>query len=143
MAELRVEPDRPGENPPSFAGPTDDLVYFLSFAVAERYGATHDLSGAARVLRERAAGDLLRPLLTFAEDNPADADDRRDMEQIWQEAAPVASAARWAAEQIRDSRLLQGLTADFPGLLPRLEDLAQIAAWWAERGARIRLLFRL
>lgn len=142
VAELQVETTAEGE-PPQFLGPTSDLVHFLSFAVAERYGATHDLSGAARILRERGRGDVLRPLLTFAEDNPADADDRRDMEQIWQDAQPVAGAARWAAGEIRSSRVLRQLTADFPQLLPRLDELAQIAAWSAERGARIRLLFRL
>ncbi|HTE84980.1 MAG TPA: hypothetical protein VK821_09615 [Dehalococcoidia bacterium] len=155
MTELRVETRAEGE-PPSFGGPTGDLVYFLSFAVAERYGATHELSGVARILRARSAtpahpepvegrvsADALRPLLTFAEDNPADTDDRRDMEQIWQPAGPVAAAAAWATGQIRASQRLLDLTAGFPDLLPRLDDLARIATWSAEREAAIRLLFSL
>lgn len=88
-------------------------------------------------------GDPLRPLLTFAEDNPADADDSRDMEQIWQAAAPVAVAATWAATEIRASQRLLDLIARFPELLPRLDELAAIARWSAERDAAIRLLFRL
>jgi hypothetical protein len=103
VAELRVETRAEGD-PPQFTGPTGDLVYFLSFAVAERYGATHELSGVARVLRSRSQRDPLRPLLTFAEDNPADTEDRRDMEQIWQPAAPVAEAAAWAAAALRPDR---------------------------------------
>jgi hypothetical protein len=156
MPELRVESRAPGKAP-DFRGSTSDLVHFLSFAVAERYGATHELSGVAKVLRSRAgpveppstaarAGaqvDRLRPLLTFAEDNPGDADDRRDMENIWQPAGPVAEAAAWSAAEIRASPLLLDLVAGFPNLVPRLNDLATIAAWSAERGAEIRLLFRL
>ena len=107
MTELVVESSAGGDAP-QFEGASDQLVHFLSFAVAERYGATHDLSGVARILRAQSRHDALRPLLTFAEDNPADADDRRDMDQIWQDAAPVAeAAARWAAAQIRGSKLLR------------------------------------
>ncbi len=141
MAELRVDTRAEG-TPPEFGGPTGDLVYFLSFAVAERYGATHELSGVARILRERSSR-ALRPLLTFAEDNAADAEDRDDMERIWQPAAPVAEAADWVANELRASPRLQELSAGFPDLLPRLDDLARIAAWSAERGSEIRLLFRL
>jgi hypothetical protein len=142
LAELRVETTAGGA-PPAFSGPTGDLVFFLSFAVAERYGATHDLSGVARILRGRAGSPDLRPLLTFAEDNPSDDDDRRDMEQIWQDAAPVASVAGWVATEIESSRVLKELTQEFPDLVPALKDLAQISRWSAERGARIRILFRL
>lgn len=142
MAELRVDTRAPGD-PPSFGGPTADLVYFLSFAVAERYGATHDLSGVARILRERSRSNLLRPLLTFAEDNPDDAEDLGDMERIWQAAAPVAEAAAWTANELRNSSRLLALSAEFPELLPRLDDLARIAAWSADQAAEIRLLFRL
>jgi hypothetical protein len=142
VAELRVD-TRAAGTPPEFSGPTEDLVYFLSFAVAERYGATHQLSAVARVLRERPPRDALRPLLTFAEENPDDADDRADMEQIWQPAAPVAASAAWAADEIRASPRLLSLVQGFPGLLARLDDLARIAAWSAERGGDVRLLFRL
>jgi hypothetical protein len=146
LAELRVETRAEGEAP-GFAGPTADLVYFLSFAVAERFGSTHDLSGVARVLRSRATdqsrGDQLRPLLTFAEDTPEDPEERQDMEKIWQPARPVAVAASWTAEEIRRSERLRDLAAAFPDLVPRLDDLAEIAAWSADRSAEIRLLFRL
>src|SRR5947209_1626995 len=137
MPELRVESRAKG-HPPRFAGPTDDLVYFLSFAVAERYGATHDLSGLAKILRSRLPGDSLRPLLTFAEEGGEDEQDRADMERIWQPAQPVAEAAAWAAAEIRSSERLQGLAAGFPELLPRLDDVARIAGWSAERNAEVR-----
>jgi len=65
------------------------------------------------------------------------------MEQIWQLAGPVAEAAAWAAGEIRASPRLLDLIGGFPDLLPRLDDLQQIAAWSAERRAEIRLLFRL
>lgn len=148
MAELEVETRAEGE-PPRFTGPSGDLVYFMSFAVAERYGATHQLSGVARILRSRppegtgARTDRLRPLLTFAEDNPSDSDDRHDMEAIWQPAGPVANAAAWVAGEIRSSERLLELVAGFPELLPRLDELAGIAAWSADRAALVRLLFRL
>jgi hypothetical protein len=143
LAELRIDTRADGEAP-GFAGPTSDLVYFLSFAVAERFGSTHDLSGVARVLRSRAMeqsrGDQLRPLLNFAEDDP---DERQDMENMWQPARPVADAAAWTAEEVRGSKRLLELVAGFPELLPRLDDLTTIAAWSADRDAEIRLLFRL
>jgi hypothetical protein len=142
LAELRVETTADG-SPPAFSGPTGDLVYFLSFAVAERYGATHDLSGVAKILRQRPGSPDLRPLLTFAEDNASDAGDRADMEQIWQEAAPLAAVAHWVAREIERSRVLQQLTEGFPDLLASLHDLARIADWNAERGEKVRILFRL
>jgi hypothetical protein len=142
MPELRVESRAQGRQP-RFSGPTSDLVYFMSFAVAERYGATHDLSGLAKVLRSRLPGDTLRPLLTFAEQAGDDDQDRADMERIWQPAQPVAEAASWVAAEIRASDRLQELAAGFPELVPRLDDLARIAGWSAERSAEIRLLFRL
>jgi hypothetical protein len=142
LPELHVETRASGEAP-TFRGPTEDLVYFLSFAVAERYGATHDLSGLARILRSRAPQDRLRPLLTFAEQSDEDQEDRADMERIWQPAAPVAESAGWVASEIRSSQRLQELSNEFPQLLPRLEELAQIASWSAERDADIRLLFQL
>lgn len=142
VAELIVETSA-SARPPAFHGPTADLVYFLSFAVAERYGSTHELSGVARSLREQERSDVLRPLLTFAEQSTADRDDRRDMEQIWQEAAPVAAAAAFTAHAITGSPRLTQLAGGFPELVPRLKDLAAIAAWAEERQARVRLLFRL
>ncbi len=142
MAELRVE-TRVAGTAPEFGGPTADLVYFLSFAVAERYGASHELSAVARVLRGRPPRDALRPLLTFAEETPSDADDRADMDRIWQSAAGIADSAAWAAQEIRASPQLLSLIEGFPDLLPRLDDLARIAGWSAERGSEVRLLFRL
>lgn len=141
MPELRVETTAEGA-PPAFRCSTADLVYFLSFAVAERYGSTHDLSVAARELRRQHGRDILRPLLTFAEDNVADFEDRRDMEQAWQEPAHVATAARAARDGIMASAALQKLTGEFPQLLPGLDELGRIAAWSAERGGHVRLLFR-
>jgi len=126
---------------PAFAGPTGDLVYFLSFAVAERYGSMHDLSAAAQLLRTGNSINL-RPLLTFAEDRPAGAAGG-NMESFWQEAAPVAAAARAVSAAIPASDRLRTLTHDFPALLPGLKELATLAEAAAQRGVRLRLLFRL
>lgn len=141
MAELIVESDASGEAT-QFSGSSADLVYFLSFAVAERYGATHDLAVVARTLRQQHAVNL-RPLLSFAEDNAPDPDDQRDMDQIWQESGPVRDSARAAAAAIRSSPSLQELAKEFPALVDGLEELGRIAAEYADRGSRLRLLFRL
>ncbi|HKZ51632.1 MAG TPA: hypothetical protein VJ256_07750, partial [Dehalococcoidia bacterium] len=47
-----------------FGGPTASLVYFLSFAHAERYGSDHALAQAAAILKRRLHINMA-PLLTF------------------------------------------------------------------------------
>ena len=60
---------------------------------------------------------------------------------MWQDAAPLAESARRVAEAIAATPQLRDLTADFPELPDRLHELAAMAAWAAERGARVRLSY--
>ena len=62
---------------------------------------------------------------------------------MWQEAAPLAECARRAAGVIEGTPELRELTADFPELPDRLRELAAMADWAAEHGARIRLTYVL
>ena len=63
------------------------------------------------------------------------------LERLWQEASPVEQSARTVAEAIAGTPELQELTAQFPELPDRLRELADIAAWAAERGAKLRLTY--
>src|SRR5829696_2502817 len=76
------------EPPPGFAGPTDDLLAFLTFGASERYGALHPLSGVANILRRKHAVDLL-PLFSFGDAVPDDEEDERELERIWQDPMPL------------------------------------------------------
>ena len=55
-----------GDPPVDFLGDTADLVYFMSMAHSERYGAFHPLARAAAALKRRLRVDL-SPLTTFAD----------------------------------------------------------------------------
>ncbi len=132
-----------GEEPPvDFLGPTADIVYFISFAHTERYGAHHPLAKAAAVLKRKLRVNIA-PLMTFADARTEDAEDEALLERIWQDAAPLADSARAVATAIETTPELRDLTADFPELPQRLRELADIAAWAAERGAKVRLTYVL
>ena len=143
MPTLYAEFDPPEPRPHAFAGDTADLVYFLSFAFSARYGATHELSRASLLLRGEFKIDL-RPLLTFADREVEEPIDERELERAWQAAAPLAECCRQvvAALDSGDPQLRE-LTDGFPALRDRLDELARIAQWAAERGARVRLTFEL
>lgn len=128
--------------PLDFLGDSADLVYFISFAHAERYGADHSLARAARVMKRRLRIDL-SPLLRFADARTEDAAEARLLETIWQDPRPVARAALAAADAIDDNEDVRTLTSDFTELPLRLRELAAIALWAAQRGARIRLTYAL
>ncbi len=53
---------------PQFTTETADLVYFLSWAFSQRYGASHELSIAGLVMRTEF-GITMQPILTFADRN--------------------------------------------------------------------------
>jgi len=132
-----------GEEPPvDFLGPSSDIVYFISFAHTERYGAHHPLAKAAAVLKRKLRVNIA-PLMTFADARTEDAEDEALLERIWQEAGPLAGSARAVAEAIEATAELRDLTSEFPELPDRLRELADIADWAAERGARIRLTYVL
>ena len=143
MPTLYVDFDPPEPCPHAFAGDTSDVVYFLSFAFSARYGSTHELSRASLLLRGEFNIDL-RPLLTFADRQAEDAADKRELERVWQEAAPLAECCRQVVAALDSGNpQLRELTADFPALRDRLDELARMGIWAADRGAKVRLTFEL
>jgi len=128
------------EEPPDFLGDTSDIVYFISFAHAERYGTDHPLAKAAAILKRQLHVNL-SPLLNFADARTENEEEERLLERLWQDAGPLAEAARTAAEAIEGTLELRELTSAFPELPQRLRELADIAYWAAERGARVRLTY--
>ena len=126
--------------PVEFLGDTADIVYFISMAHTERYGADHPLAKAAAILKRRLRIGL-GPLLNFADARTESAVEERLLEGLWQDGAPLAEAARKVAAAIVDEEELRELTSAIPELPERLRELADMAAWAAEHGARIRLTY--
>lgn len=144
MPRLYVETDAAEDCPLDFAGPSDVLVYFLSLAFSTRYGSIHPLSQLALLLRGAEYGVDLRPLTTFADRDVEEEADRRELERVWQDAGPLAeSLAKTNAALAGDDTRIAELIADTPDLRARLLDLERMAAWSAERSARVRLSFDL
>lgn len=139
---LIVETTADQDCPIEFLGDSADVVYFISFAHALRYGSDHPLARAAAILTRQLHVNL-SPLLTFADARTESQEDERALETMWQEAGPLEASARRVSEAIRNSPELQELTADFPELPDRLRELGEMAAWAAERGAQIRLTYVL
>ncbi len=137
---LIIETTDDEDCPIDFLGDTADIVYFISFAHSERYGADHPLGKAASILKRQLRVNLA-PLLNFADARTDNAQEERLLETLWQEAPPLAQAARDAADAIEGTPQLRELTADFPELPQRLRELAEIAGWAAERGAKVRLTY--
>jgi hypothetical protein len=143
MPTLHVDFDPPVPCPHAFSGDTSDVVYFLSFAFSARYGSTHELSRASLLLQGKFKIDL-RPLLTFASRDVEQATDERELERAWQDAAPLAGCCRQVVTALDSGHAgLRELTVGFPALRDRLDDLACMAQWAAERGAKVRLTFEL
>ena len=139
---LIVETSSEDDCPIEFFGDSADIVYFISFAHSERYGASHPLSKAAAILKRQLKVDL-SPLLTFADARTENAAEEQALETVWQDPAPLAESARRVAEAVQGTPQLRDLTADFPELPDRLRELAQMADWAAERGAQVRLTYAL
>jgi hypothetical protein len=138
---LDFEPPQP--EAPEFSSATEDLVYFLSWAFAVRYGASHEAAKAAVILRNELGIDL-KPLLTFADREVEDPADAETLEQAWQDAAPLATCCKAVTGALaRDEPALEGLRAEFPLLRQNVADLGEIAAWSATRGVRIRVTYEL
>jgi alkylhydroperoxidase/carboxymuconolactone decarboxylase family protein YurZ len=126
--------------PHDFLGDTADIVYFISFAHSERYGADHPLAKAAAVLKRKLRINLA-PLMNYADARTENADEEAHLERLWQDAEPLAESARTTAEAIASNAELRDLTSDLPELPERLRELAAIAAWAAERGEQVRLTY--
>jgi len=131
-----------GEPPIEFLGETSGLVYFMSMAHSERYGADHPLAKAASIMKRRMKL-AINPLLNFGDANAETSEERQLLEKLWQDASPVAIAARAAADAIETTDDLRDLTSRFPDLPDRLRELAQIAEWAAQREAKVRLTYAL
>ena len=137
---LIVETSGAEDCPHDFLGDTADIVYFISFAHSERYGADHPLSKAAAILKRKLQVNLA-PLMNYADARTENAEEEAHLERIWQDATPLAESARTTADAIENTPDLRGLTSDLPELPDRLRELAAIAAWAAEHGAQVRLTY--
>jgi len=137
---LIVETTDPEPCPIDFLGDAADIVYFISMAHTERYGADHPLAKAAAILKRQLRVNL-SPLLNFADARADNEQEERLLENLWQDAAPLAEATRATADAIAGTPQLLELTAAFPELPDRLRELADMASWAAERGARVRLTY--
>ena len=143
MPALFIDFDPPGEPPVAFAGDTGALVYFLSFAFAARYGAQHELTKASLLLRGGEHKIDLKPLLTFADREPDDPADERELERVWQDAAPLAETCRRVVVAIDSDAAIRERLGEFPTLRDRIDELGRIATWAAETGRRVRLTFMI
>ncbi|MBF6600999.1 MAG: hypothetical protein IVW36_10865 [Dehalococcoidia bacterium] len=143
MSTLYFETDPRLPDLPAFTGPTDILLYFVSLAFSTRYGAQHDLARLALLLRGEHKIDL-EPLTTFADRDVEVEADARELERVWQPAAPLAATLRLVNDALAgaDPRVA-GLLAGAPGLRERLLDLQRMAERAEEHDARVRLSFEL
>ncbi|HXG36110.1 MAG TPA: hypothetical protein VNL15_04005 [Dehalococcoidia bacterium] len=142
MTALLVETTANEPCPLDFQGDTAPLVYLMSFAVAERFGAQHELSEAAAILKRQLKINLA-PLQKFGDAEPEGPADLQELEGLWQEPGPLAETANQVADALCSNPKLRRLTAGYPGLPDRLQELARIARWANERQARIRLTYLL
>jgi hypothetical protein len=137
---LIVETTADEHCPIEFLGDTSDIVYFISMAHTERYGADHPLAKAAAILKRQLRLNLA-PLLQFADARTEDATEEEMLERLWQDPRRLSDAARSVAEAVDRTPQLKELTSAFPELPDRLRELSDIAAWAAERGAKVRLTY--
>jgi hypothetical protein len=143
VPRILIDFDPPQLDAPAFTSDTGDLVFFLSWAFSTRYGASHELSVAALVLRSEYKIDL-QPLLTFADRNVEDPADEEALERAWQDAAPLAACCEQIREALgSDEKRLAELRDDYPALRDNIRELGEIAAWTAGRGGRIRVTYEL
>ena len=143
MPRIILDFDPPLPDAPVFESDTSDLVYFLSFAFATRYGANHELSLAGLILRGEFKVDLV-PLMTFADRDVEEPADAEALERAWQDAAPLAETCRAVVAALEsEERRLASLQEDYPALKQNIAELGQIAAYAAGRGARMRITYDL
>ena len=135
--------DPPQPEAPEFEHATSELVYFLSWAYSARFGASHELSQAALILRGEFKIDLA-PLLKFADRDVEDPEDQDILERSWQDAGPLAACCEQVARALEsDNEALRELAGVYPGLLPSIDELGRIAGWAAERGSHIRVTYEM
>ena len=143
MPRIILDFDPPLAEAPEFEQETSDLVYFLSWAYSARFGASHELSQAALILRGEFKIDLA-PLLTFADRFVEDPEDQDILDRSWQDAGPLAQCCEQVARALdSDDERLRDLVNAYPGLCPSMETLGRVAGWTAERGSRIRVTYEM
>jgi hypothetical protein len=143
MPRVVLDYDPPEAGAPQLQGDTSDLVYFLSFAFSQRYGATHELAVAALVLRGEFKINIA-PLMTFADRDIEESVDAETLERAWQDAMPLAECCRAVAAALgSDDKRLAAVRHDFPRLQDLIGQLGECAAWAATGGLRIRVTYEL
>lgn len=140
LTALIVETTADEECPVEFLGDSADIVYFISMAHSERYGADHPLAKAGGILKRKLKVNL-GPLLNFADAATESSEEERLLETLWQDAGPLSESARDVAEAIEATPEVRDLTSGFPELPERLRELSDMASWAAERGAKVRLTY--
>lgn len=139
---LIIETTDPEPCPIELLGDSADVVYFISMAHSERYGANHPLAKASSIIKRKMRINIA-PLLNFADASPDDAAEEAMLEKLWQDPGPLAESALAVAEAIESTEELRDLTSAFPELPDRLRELADMASWARDRDARIRLTYTL
>src|SRR5438270_8208905 len=113
MPSVILDFDPPQPDAPGFCADQSELVYFLSFAYAGRFGAQHELSLLALTLQTNC-GINLKPLLTFADREVEEAIDEETLEAAWQEAATLAKSCFAVVDAVATGdEHLQALVKDY------------------------------
>ena len=131
-----------GDPPIEFLGDSSDIVYFISMAHSERYGAEHPLAKASSIIKRRLRVPM-GPLLNFGDAAAEDAVEEELLGRLWQDAIGLAECARSVASAIESDEELREMTSALPELPDRLRELAAMADWAGEQGAQVRLTFVL
>ena len=131
-----------GDPPVEFLGNSSDIVYFISMAHSERYGADHPLAKAASIIKRRLRVPM-GPLLNFGDAAADNAVEEELLERLWQDAGGLAECARSVASALESDEELREMTSALPELPERLRELAAMADWAAGQGAQVRLTFVL
>ena len=143
MPRIVIDYEPPEAGAPQLEGDSSDLVYFLSFAFSQRYGASHEMSVAALVLRGEFKINIA-PLLTFADREIEEPSDAETLERAWQDAIGLAECCRAVAAALGgDDKRLTALRGDYPRLQDLIWQLGECAAWAATGGLRIRVTYEL
>jgi hypothetical protein len=127
----------------SLSEPTDQLAYFLSFAVAERYGAQHHLAKAANLIKIRHKVDM-NPLLNFVDRQVEGPQERRAFEETsWQDPERLAKSIRSTLDAMEADARVSDYLVQYPEVVAKLEELWEVCLAAMEAGAQVRLSFDL
>src|SRR5215207_962350 len=134
MPRIVIDYDPPETGAPQLGGDSSDLVYFLSFAFSQRYGASHELSVAALILRGEFKINIA-PLMSFADREIEEPSDAETLERAWQDPIGLAECCRAVAAAMGgDEKRLVAIRTDYPRLQELIGELGECAAWAATGG---------